>query len=49
MATLVCRIEAESIVMSQFVWEHGRVLGLDPVDWLVWISAVVGLGCIVGL
>jgi hypothetical protein len=33
--------------MSEFVWEHGRVLGLDPVDWLVWASAVVGLGCIV--
>jgi hypothetical protein len=27
--------------MSEFVWQNGRFPGLDSVEWLVWLVAIV--------
>jgi hypothetical protein len=34
--------------MSEFVWQGDRFLGLDSVEWLVWLVAIVGLAAAIG-
>jgi hypothetical protein len=34
--------------MSEFFWRDRRFLGLDSIEWLVWLAAVVALACVIG-
>jgi hypothetical protein len=29
--------------MSAYVWQDGRLLGFDGVEWMTWLAAVTGL------
>jgi hypothetical protein len=29
--------------MSAYVWQDGRLLGFDAVEWVTWLAAVAGL------
>src|ERR1700694_1860657 len=30
-------------IMSAYVWQDGRLLGFDAVEWMTWVAAVTGL------
>jgi hypothetical protein len=34
--------------MPEFIWQDGRFLGFDSVEWLVWLIAIIGLAGAVG-
>jgi hypothetical protein len=29
--------------MSAYVWQDGRLLGFDGVEWMTWVAAVTGI------
>jgi hypothetical protein len=30
-------------IMSAYVWQDGRLLGFDAVEWMTWLAAVTGI------
>jgi hypothetical protein len=32
------------MIMRGYIWNDGRVLGFDAVEWLTWVAAVGVLG-----
>jgi hypothetical protein len=29
--------------MSAYVWQDGRLLGFDAIEWTMWLTAVTGI------
>ena len=38
-----CERFTERKIMSAYVWQDGRLLGFDAVEWVTWLAAVAGL------
>jgi hypothetical protein len=40
---LVSAQRSGSGIMSAYVWQDGRLLGFDAVEWMTWLAAVTGI------